>query len=280
MKVLFLAGLVSETEIDLFRKLADWIGDDAALIRPGEVVPFQPDVLVHLHNALTPQELNRIGIFSTPLRICYLMGQTRNAGGMALWNDKFVMFNDQFFGYGDMVQRTLTPGLEIGFLPLPIDVTEVPVAGDGRQQLRCCHLVSRFWKNSDEAIRSVREAGLDVEIITGQKRAEALQKLAEYPIHLGNFNYGNLGKADLEAMTAGLCCTGWLKESVRADYEALGPDLPFVDVSPGNVGPQLAALSLEQAKQIGARSRAWMLSHYRPEELAAVWKSKLAACLN
>ena len=271
MKILFITYAISQNEYNTFEKLASWMG--AEIIKGGETPLIQPDIIINLGGTTSQVGMEKMGITSNPKRVYYFMGQTKAGGGWALWEERDQIFNDYFFGYGDMAQKS---DVMIDFLPFPCDVETMPQAKmDFSQGIKICQSLVRFWKKSIIPYRLLKEAGKELVFITNLTKEEAINKMADYHIYIGNYNYGNLGNSEFEAMASGLCCIGYLKPEVKTMYETLGVDFPFVNITLDIFKTQI--INLDQAKIIaqGKKCRDWMLANYTHQKLADYWNNKL-----
>lgn len=287
MKVLFVHKLGSTLEQATFDSLSQWINDlsvhESDTCRGGEQSPYAtPDVIVHTHGHSSPMMLQEMGITNTPKAVCYMLGKPRHTNtGMSAWGEEYEEFNDAIWSYGwfDDVE---TEVLTIEYAPLPIDVEAIdernPVTG-----VKFCRMASgtnyvgRMWHKTLIAKKALLSLGKSITTIADVSHQDALNALKDHNVYIGNFRDGNLGKSELEAMTCGLACFGWLRSETRTMYEGLGATFPYVHVDKSNFKTLIQTYTKAMVETNGADSRAWMLANYSHQKLVDFWVNKLEA---
>lgn len=286
MKILFIKKAIGDTEWNLFTKLAGWITEFTPHTAytydwRGDLPVTDPDVMVHLHGVTPDNQLKKMGITNKPKRVCYLMGQCRPAG-WAVWGSEFEEFSDAIWGYGIMNQQKYCEVHTITFAPLPIDIEEIPQAemdtSGGIKFVRMAKrtdMIGRMWHNTLHAKIVLKELGYDLTLISDMKREDALRELTKYHVFIGNFGGRALGKQELEAMTAGLCCIGDLDDLVKDMYETLGANFPYIQTLKATFRQDIQ--NIGNVKEKGQACRNWMLTNYSHKKLAQYWARKLEA---
>ncbi|UCH64092.1 MAG: glycosyltransferase [Fidelibacterota bacterium] len=156
------------------------------------------------------------------------------------------------------------------YLFLPYDVAAHQPARRLHDPITICHATrSRYAKGSETIIAACRSLeashGIRFIFIENQPHEEAMALKAESDIYIDQVAdvAPGYGMNSVEAMALGLaCCT-----SMNADYQAFMPDHPFVNISPGDLLEQLAALieNHELIRERGQAARIWAENHHALE---------------